>query len=162
GRGRPGAGLRPGGVAGVPGDRGTGTRRLARLLPGRPRGVMNPVLLGVRHHGPGSARAVRRALAAYQPEVVLIEGPPEADPLVPLAGDEDMRAPVALLAYPAAAADPRRRAAFWPFAEFSPEWQALRWAVAHEVPVQFIDLPAAVQLATEDPPRRREPAPGLD
>ena len=86
---------------------------------------MNPVLLGVRHHGPGSARAVRRALSAYQPEVVLVEGPPEADPLVPLAGDEDMRAPVALLAYPAAG-DPRRQAAFWPFAEFSPEWQALR------------------------------------
>ena len=115
---------------------------------------MNPVLLGVRHHGPGSARAVRRALAAYQPEVVLIEGPPEADPLVPLAGDEEMRAPVALLAYPAGA-DPKRRAAFWPFAEFSPEWQALRWAVAHEVPAQFIDLPAAVQLAVDDPPPRR-------
>ena len=114
---------------------------------------MNPVLLGVRHHGPGSARAVRRALSAYQPEVVLVEGPPEADPLVPLAGDEDMRAPVALLAYPAAG-DPRRQAAFWPFAEFSPEWQALRWAAAHAVPVRFVDLPAAVQLAAEDAPRQ--------
>ncbi len=131
-----------------------------------------PALLGVRHHGPGSARAVRRALSAYQPQIVLIEGPPEADPLVPLAGLEEMRAPVALLAYPAATARPSTagtartagtaqtagtagtsgaRAAFWPFAEFSPEWQALRWAVAHEVPVRFIDLPAAAQLAAEDP-----------
>ncbi len=118
---------------------------------------MNPVLLGVRHHGPGSARAVRRALSAYQPEVVLIEGPPEADPLVPLAGAEDMRAPVALLAYPAGgkgAAEPRMRAAFWPFAEFSPEWQALRWAVGHDVPVRFVDLPATVRLALGDPPER--------
>jgi hypothetical protein len=93
---------------------------------------------------------VRRALSAYRPEVVLIEGPPEADPLVELAGDDDMRAPVALLAYPAAEAsggDRRARAVFWPFAEFSPEWQALRWAVAGGVPVRFIDLPAAVQLA---------------
>jgi hypothetical protein len=128
------------------------------------------VLLGVRHHGPGSARAVRRALSAYQPEIVLIEGPPEADPLVPLAGDEEMRAPVALLAYPvtgkagpaataAPGADRRLPAVFWPFGEFSPEWQALRWALAHEVPVRFVDLPAAVQLAVaDDRPQRRRSA----
>jgi Family of unknown function (DUF5682) len=129
---------------------------------------VSPVLLGVRHHGPGSARAVRRVLMAYQPDAVLIEGPPEADALVPLAGDEEMRAPVALLAYPAVtgpraggtagpgrAADPTRdtRAAFWPFAEFSPEWQAIRWAVAHEVPVRFIDLPAGAHLAANQPAR---------
>jgi hypothetical protein len=107
------------------------------------------VLLGVRHHGPGSARAVRRALSAYQPQAVLIEGPPEADPLVPLAGDEQMRAPVALLAYPSAAGA-GLPATFWPFGEFSPEWQALRWAVANEVPVHFIDLPAAVGLAASE------------
>jgi hypothetical protein len=116
------------------------------------------VLLGIRHHGPGSARAVRRALSAYQPDIVLIEGPPEADSLVPLAGDEDMRAPVALLAYPAGPKGGPVRAAFWPFAEFSPEWQALRWAVAHAVPVRFFDLPAAVQLAAGDGPRRRDEA----
>ena len=56
-----------------------------------------PLLLGVRHHGPGSARAVRAALDAAGPRVVLIEGPPEADVLIPLAADEDMRPPVALL-----------------------------------------------------------------
>jgi Family of unknown function (DUF5682) len=129
--------------------------------------TISPVLLGVRHHGPGSARAVRRALMAYRPDVVLIEGPPEADALVPLAGAEDMRAPVALLAYPGGAKDagppgnPRvhsgLRAMFWPFAEFSPEWQAIRWAVAHGVPVHFIDLPAAIQLAGGEPRRGGEP-----
>jgi hypothetical protein len=125
--------------------------------------VTAPALLGVRHHGPGSARAVRRALSAYQPDVVLIEGPPEADSLMPLVGDDGMRAPVALLAYPAGAkrggrgggqpdADRPLRAAFWPFAEFSPEWQALRWAVAREVPVRFIDLSVSVRMAIGDPP----------
>jgi hypothetical protein len=118
---------------------------------------MSPILLGVRHHGPGSARAVVRALSAYQPQVVLIEGPPEADPLLPLAGDEGMRAPVALLAYPVARQHPGVRATFWPFGEFSPEWQALRWAAASDVPVQFIDLPATVALATEDRPRNADP-----
>ncbi|MCH0563957.1 DUF5682 family protein [Streptomyces sp. MUM 2J] len=105
-----------------------------------------PWLLGVRHHGPGSARAVRAALEAARPRVVLIEGPPEADPLIPLAADADMRPPVALLAH---AVDEPGRPAFWPLAAFSPEWVALRWALEHEVPVHFIDLPAAHTLAWE-------------
>ena len=103
-----------------------------------------PLLLGVRHHGPGSARAVRAALAAARPAVVLIEGPPEADALIPLAAEEDMRPPVALLAH---AVDEPGRSAFWPLAEFSPEWVAIRWALEHGVPARFIDLPATHTLA---------------
>ncbi|EKX63840.1 DUF5682 family protein [Streptomyces ipomoeae] len=102
------------------------------------------MLLGVRHHGPGSARAVRAALEAARPRVVLIEGPPEADALIPLAADEDMRPPVALLAH---AVDEPGRSAFWPLAEFSPEWVAIRWALSHGVPARFIDLPATHTLA---------------
>ncbi|HYN95939.1 MAG TPA: DUF5682 family protein [Pilimelia sp.] len=131
--------------------------------------MTSPVLLGVRHHGPGSARAVRRALAAYRPDVVLIEGPPEADALIRYAADAAMRPPVALLAYPAdlPAGRPRAdateagtgqeqgggaaRAAFWPFADFSPEWQAIRWATRHAVPVRFCDQPAAQQFARSAP-----------
>jgi hypothetical protein len=101
-------------------------------------------VFGVRHHGPGSARAVRHALEQFAPDAVLIEGPADADPLVPLVAEEGMTPPVALLAY---ATDDPRRAAFWPFAVFSPEWQALSWAAAHGVPVHFCDLPAAAVLA---------------
>ncbi|MDF6044371.1 DUF5682 family protein [Streptomyces sp. JH14] len=108
-----------------------------------------PLLLGVRHHGPGSARAVRAALDAARPRAVLIEGPPEGDALLPLAADERMRPPVALLAH---AVDDPGRAAFWPFAVFSPEWVAIRWALRHDVPVRFIDLPAAHSLAMTDSP----------
>lgn len=103
-----------------------------------------PLLLGVRHHGPGSARAVRAALDAARPQAVLIEGPPEGDALLPLAADEQMRPPVALLAH---AVDDPGRAAFWPLAAFSPEWVAIRWALEHGVPARFIDLPAAHSLA---------------
>lgn len=78
--------------------------------------------------------------------VVLIEGPPEADALIPLAADEDMRPPVALLAH---AVDEPGRSAFWPLAEFSPEWVAIRWALEHGVPARFIDLPATHTLAWE-------------
>ncbi|MEU7135624.1 DUF5682 family protein [Streptomyces sp. NPDC046261] len=118
-----------------------------------------PVLLGVRHHGPGSARAVRAALDQCQPSAVLIEGPPEADALVHLAAEEDMRPPVALLAH---AADDPGRAAFWPFAEFSPEWVAMRWALTHDVPVRFIDLPAAHSLALGGPGTAGRPDTGTD
>ncbi|MER7838831.1 DUF5682 family protein [Streptomyces sp. NPDC096040] len=103
-----------------------------------------PLLLGVRHHGPGSARAVRAALEAAQPKAVLIEGPPEADALIPLAADPQMRPPVALLAH---AVDEPGRSAFWPLADFSPEWVAIRCSLEHEVPARFIDLPASHTLA---------------
>ncbi|MEU6464512.1 DUF5682 family protein [Streptomyces sp. NPDC046976] len=103
-----------------------------------------PLLLGVRHHGPGSARAVRAALDAARPAAVLIEGPPEADALIPLAADPGLRPPVALLAH---AVDEPGRSAFWPFAAFSPEWVAVRWALEQGVPARFIDLPAAHTLA---------------
>jgi len=99
---------------------------------------------GIRHHGPGSARSVRAALAGQRPDVVLIEGPPEADDLVALAADPDMRPPVALLGY--VPGEPRQ-AAFWPFAVFSPEWQAITYALDAGIPVRFCDLPAAHQLA---------------
>lgn len=105
-------------------------------------------LLGIRHHGPGSAHAVVAELERVRPELLLVEGPPEADDLMRFAADEGMRPPVALLGY---VVEEPRRAAFWPFASFSPEWQAIRWAVANDVPVRFCDLPAAMQFATEKP-----------
>jgi Family of unknown function (DUF5682) len=101
-------------------------------------------LYGIRHHGPGSARSVREGLAEFGPDVVLIEGPPEADGLVELARDPGMRPPVALLGY---VPGESKTAAFWPFAVFSPEWQAISHALAAGVPVRFCDLPAAHQLA---------------
>ncbi|MFB6549247.1 DUF5682 family protein [Streptomyces sp. NPDC056405] len=126
----------------------TGTDRAGSGGSGTPGGAGGSgggtLLLGVRHHGPGSARAVRAALEAARPGVVLIEGPPEADALIPLAADEDMRPPVALLAH---AVDEPGCSAFWPLAEFSPEWVAVRWALEHDVPARFIDLPATHTLA---------------
>ena len=106
--------------------------------------MTSPTLYGIRHHGPGSARSLRDALIELSPDVVLIEGPPEADGLVELAGDPEMQPPVALLGY--VPGEPGT-AAFWPFAVFSPEWQAIRYALGAGIPVRFCDLPAAYQLA---------------
>lgn len=109
-------------------------------------------VFGIRHHGPGSARSLRLALERFRPDMILIEGPADADPLVGFVAAEGMTPPVALLAY---VPDAPAKAAFWPYAVFSPEWQALRYAADHEVPVRFCDLPASVTLATEDEPGDR-------
>jgi len=101
-------------------------------------------LLGIRHHGPGSAALLLQALDALDPACVLMEGPPEADELIPYAAEAGMKPPLALLAY---ATDESKAASFYPFAEFSPEWQAMRWALNRRRPVRFIDWPAGISLA---------------
>lgn len=108
---------------------------------------MSVTILGVRHHGPGSARSVVEALEADPPAAVLIEGPPEADELIAAAGLEGMAPPVALLIH---RTDDPKQAVFYPFAEFSPEWQALRWAVARGVPAKFMDFPWTHRFALHD------------
>ncbi len=117
-------------------------------------------VLGIRHHGPGSARSVVAALEELRPDLVLVEGPPDADDVIPLAGDAGLVPPVALLVY---RPDAPRRGVFYPFADFSPEWQAIRWALAHDVPVRFCDLPMAHQLAASEPrePRDEDPLEAL-
>jgi Family of unknown function (DUF5682) len=112
-------------------------------------------ILGVRHHGPGSARAVRAALSALVPDAILIEGPPEADPLVTHIAA--LVPPVAILAH---APDRPGRSAFWPFADFSPEWQAMCFATETRLPARFVDLPAATVLAGDDAEDAEEGAPG--
>lgn len=109
---------------------------------------------GVRHHGPGCARSLLAAFEALKPDCVLIEGPPEADGLVAAVLDPAMAPPVALLTH---GVEESGRAVYHPFASFSPEWQALRWAGVAGVPVRFIDLPVSVSLALE---KAREEATG--
>lgn len=100
-------------------------------------------LFGIRHHGPGSARALRDALAALQPDVVLVEGPPDADHLIHWLAHGEMQPPVALLVYRPNAP---QQAATYPFAVFSPEYQALHYGATRGIPTRFCDLPQANRL----------------
>jgi hypothetical protein len=113
-------------------------------------------IFGVRHHGPGCARSLAPALRALAPDIVLIEGPPDAEPVLSLIAHEKMQPPVALLVYPAEAPD---LAVFYPFAVFSPEWQALSYATTHGIPARFIDLPQSHRLAERLALRRIQEAP---
>ena len=101
-------------------------------------------LLGIRHHGPGSARSVVKALDLLQPSIVLVESPAETTSAFRWIGELGLDPPVALLGH---VVDDPRRAVFAPLAAFSPEWQAVRWANGHGCPVEGIDLPLANTLA---------------
>lgn len=120
-------------------------------------------ILGIRHHGPGSAALLRKALDVLDPASVLVEGPPEGNELIQYVADPDLKPPVAMLLH---AADEASLASFMPFAEFSPEWQAIQWALKHKRPVRFIDWPAAISLALEktarENPENAPPPPRVD
>ena len=104
-------------------------------------------LLGVRHHGPGSARSVLRALEQLQPTAVLVELPADCEPLLAWVGRGGLTPPVALLGH---VVDQPQQAAFLPFASFSPEWQAIRWASEHGAVVRAIDLPLLHSLVQRE------------
>lgn len=108
-------------------------------------------LLGIRHHGPGSCRNVLNYLQELKPDLILVEGPAEAEALLPCVISPQMEPPVALLAYQP---DEPQNAVFYPFAEFSPEWQAMRYALQQEVPFHFLDLPLTHSMAL--PKQRHE------
>ena len=74
-------------------------------------------VFGIRHHGPGSARSLVRSLQSLSPDIILVEGPPEADGTLSLLAEADMQPPVALLIYPP---DHLQHSAYYPFAVFSP------------------------------------------
>lgn len=109
--------------------------------------------LGIRHHGPGSARRVLEALDELKPVEVLVEGPSDLSGQLPLLADPAMVPPIAQLAYPK---DTPNQAFFWPFASFSPEYQAIRWALAHNVPVRYIDVPVAWRLPPDESVQEEE------
>ncbi|MBB3837886.1 hypothetical protein FHS57_001883 [Runella defluvii] len=100
-------------------------------------------ILGIRHHGVGSAKNVVERLAQIQPDIILVEGPPELDSIVQWVGKSGLKPPVAVLGYNL---DDLQQATFYPFAEFSPEWQAISYAHAQQLPVRMADLPMAISF----------------
>ena len=76
-----------------------------------------------------------------RPDAVLVEGPPDAGDVLSLVARPEMEPPVALLVYPP---DAPQDAVYYPFAEFSPEWQALRYGLGRGVTARFVDLPRSL------------------
>ncbi|MEM7104431.1 MAG: DUF5682 family protein [Bacteroidota bacterium] len=103
-------------------------------------------IFGIRHHGPGSAKSLLKALKAFEPDAILIEGPPDANNMIHHVANKAMDPPVALLVF-----NPKnlRDAVYFPFAAFSPEWQAIKFGLETKAEVRFIDLPQYYCLAPQ-------------
>ncbi len=99
------------------------------------------LLVGVRHHSPAIAAAMPDLLDDFDPDRVLIELPAEFQPWLRWLGHPELETPVAL----AGVSDDGSDLSFYPFADFSPELAAIRWAAANGVAVEAIDLPIAAK-----------------
>lgn len=111
---------------------------------------------GVRHFSPACAYYVTEFLDKTKPAAVLIEGPSDLNGLIePLCGI-DSHMPAAILAYTEEAPV---KTVMWPFAEFSPEYRAMLWAMENGVPVMFCDLPSSCFLAQKDEDKDSSDAP---
>lgn len=112
---------------------------------------------GVRHHSPACAFYAEEFLRRTQPEVLLIEGPSDLSGLIPQLCAPEVELPGAILAYTEEAPV---HTALYPFAEFSPEYAAMKWAVKNGVEVRFCDLPSHCVLAKiqqESPDKEESP-----
>nr|WP_305121037.1 DUF5682 family protein [Saccharibacillus sp. JS10] len=98
-------------------------------------------------------------LDQIQPTAVLIEGPSDATDLIGDLVHPSTVPPVALLAF---TDEMPVRTALWPFAVYSPELQAMRWAAKHQVLCKLIDLPSGAALAMQDLRRQTEIAPSME
>lgn len=104
-------------------------------------------VFGVRHLSPTGAWHLRKYLDQVRPELVLIEGLADAEELIPHITRKGTKPPIAILAYTDSLPV---RTLVYPLARYSPEYQAMKWADEHKVPVKFIDLPSDIFLALMD------------
>ncbi|MGW5685182.1 DUF5682 family protein [Nonomuraea sp. NPDC003754] len=109
-----------------------------------------PYVVGVRHHSPALAVALPALLDAADPEVVCVELPADFQPWLQHLADPATVAPVAL-----AGSGVDGRLGFYPFADFSPELVAVRWAWKRGAEVLCCDLPLS------DPGWQAADPPGL-
>ncbi len=104
-------------------------------------------VFGVRHLSPMGAWQLRRFLDEIRPKLVLIEGLADATALIPDIVRRETAPPIAILAY---TDDQPVRTLVYPFARYSPEYQALVWAKANRREARFFDLPSDIFLALPD------------
>jgi len=106
-----------------------------------------PHIFGVRHLSPAAAWHLRQLLDRVRPKLVLIEGSDDADELIPHVVSPKSKLPIAILAY---TTDVPVRTFVYPFATYSPEYQALVWCQENKAKARFMDLPSSVFLGLMD------------
>ncbi|MBU1221642.1 VWA domain-containing protein [Myxococcota bacterium] len=100
----------------------------------------SPFFIGVRHHSPVLSAFAGRMLDEFKPDCVLMEFPADLEDVIPLISHAQTIAPVALSARSKEAG--HHSEVFYPFADFSPELQVMRWCRENDIPLKAADLPA--------------------
>ena len=103
-----------------------------------------PYIFGIRHLSPAGALHLCRFLDEKKPRLVLVEGPDDFDDMMADMVRSESKPPIAVLAY---TVDTPVRTILYPLAEYSPEYQAVKWCHSHGASCHFIDLPSEVFLA---------------
>lgn len=107
----------------------------------------DPIVFGVRHLSPAGAWHLVDLLNRIQPDLVLVEGPSDlTDQLIHICAPQT-KPPIAIMAYSETVPI---RTILYPFAVYSPEYQAIKWAHEHQRVCRFMDLPSSVFLAIQE------------
>lgn len=106
----------------------------------------SPHFFGVRHLSPTGAYQLNKFLDEIKPTAVLVEGLSDANSEIMHFTGKGTKPPVAILAY---TEELPVRTLMYPFAEYSPEYQAFIWAKKNNAHAEFIDLPSDVFLNLE-------------
>ncbi|MCC9600285.1 DUF5682 family protein [Stieleria sp. JC731] len=118
----------------------------------------------VRHHSPSVAKHLEMAIHARKPKLIFIEGPAEANSLIPFIVDSQSKPPIAIyssyrdddnvlgLAGVASPAEdiPPRFSCWYPLLSYSPEYVAMLAAKKVGAEVRFMDLPHHALLTPAD------------
>lgn len=112
----------------------------------------------IRHHSPACAYSVLSLIEQIQPDYVLVEGPDSFNTLISGLLNQDTKPPVAIMAQAEIKfthsgqdeSDVVTKSAYFPFCEYSPEWQALRVGHQQNAKLRFIDLPWAAQVYVDE------------
>ena len=94
---------------------------------------------GIRHHGPGTSKALQSWLTQLKPDIILLECPSDAKNALDLLELAEIKPPLALAIYPEVAV---HETILLPFANFSPEWIAISHAKENDIDLIPIDLPS--------------------
>lgn len=136
---------------------GAGDGRLAPRLWDEARGLY---VVPLRHHSPACASHLEALIDEVAPEQILVEGPCDFDPMIPLVASEKTRPPVAIVALPKRKGGQRAEfsiVSYYPFCDHSPEYVALRAAVSRGCTVRFIDLPSSHRMMQQGQTEKQEP-----
>ena len=95
-----------------------------------------PYIFVIRHLSPAGALHLCRFLDEKKPRLVLVEGPADFDDMMADMVRSEAKPPIAVLAY---TVDTPVRTILYPLAEYSPEYQAVKWCHSHGASCRFID-----------------------